>query len=135
MGCPPVVSSPTQLRGALLTSLVCVVWAALAVRSPTLTYHFAPIIAGVLWPLSLRSAGRRTLQDSSIAGAGAALLVVSTSVVLQLGSWLEGPTFWNEGPALTESILFGVLGAMFGTRAASRQRPGLLGIIVQQQTE
>jgi hypothetical protein len=135
MGCPIVLSSPTQFRGALLTSLVCVIWAALAIRSPTLTYHFAPIIAGVLWPLSLRTAGRRTAHDAWSGGAGAAVLVVVSAAVLHFGGWLEGPTFWNEGPSISEAVLFGLAGAMLGARSASRQRPGLLGSIVQRQAE
>jgi hypothetical protein len=127
-----MLTQPTQLRGALLTSAVCLIWVGLAVRSPSLTYHFAPLIAGVLWPLSLRSDGRRSTRDAWTAGAAAAALVSVTSIGLHLVDKLEGPTFWNEGPPLTEAVIFAVIAAAFGARSASRKRAGLLGTLVQQ---
>lgn len=127
-----MLTRPTQLRGALLTSTVCLVWVGLAIRSPSLTYHFAPIIAGVLWPLSMRSHGRRSTRDAWTAGAAAAVLVTATSIGLHIADKLEGPTFWNEGPSLTEAIVFAVVAAAFGARSASRKRAGLLGTLIQQ---
>jgi len=60
------------------------------------------------------------------------VLVAATSIGLHIADRLEGPTFWNEGPALTEAIIFAVVAAAFGARSASRKRAGLLGTLIQQ---
>jgi hypothetical protein len=127
---PSMLKEPTHLRGALLTGLVCVVWILLANRSPSLTYHFAPLIAAVLWPLSLRSRGRRILRDAANGAAGAAALVLVASLGLHLTDRMTGPTFIDRGAALAEAILFLMIGAAFGLRTAIRERPGLLGGMV-----
>jgi hypothetical protein len=124
------LKEPTHRRGAVLTGLVCVVWILLANRSPSLTYHFAPPIAAVLWPLSLRSRGRRTFRDAAVGAAGASALVLVTSLGIHLTDQMTGPTFIDRGAALTEAILFLVIGAAFGLRTAIRERPGLLGAMV-----
>jgi hypothetical protein len=49
------------------------------------------------------------------------------SIVLHATDRLNGPTFWDEGPALVEAILFSVVAAAWGLRVATRSEPGLLG--------
>ncbi|MDW3179821.1 MAG: hypothetical protein R8J94_20690 [Acidimicrobiia bacterium] len=123
-------SEPTHVRGAALTALVCLIWIGLAWRSPELNYHFAPLIASVLWPLSLRSQGRRATNETMVAAVGSAGFVFATTLALVLFDKLEGPNFLERGPAWPEALLFGVIGAAFGARSASRERPGLLGGLV-----
>ena len=121
---------PTHLRGALFTGGVCIVWFFLAARRPELHYHFAPLIAAALWPISLRSNGRATARDARIGGAGAAgIVLVATGVIDAVGNML-GPNFLHRGQAWPEAVLFAVIAASWGARAASRKRPGLIGSLV-----
>lgn len=122
---------PTHLRGAILTSAVGVIWFLLAARNPNLHYHFAPLIAAALWPLSLRSKGRATAADARKGGLGAAVIVlVTTGIILAIGNML-GPNFLDRGPAWPEAVLFTVIAAGWATRVASREKPGLLGSLVE----
>lgn len=121
---------PTHLRGALLTGAVCVVWFFLAARRPELHYHFAPLVAAALWPLSLRSRGRATMADARTGGFGAAALVIATTGIIVLAGNLNGPNFLHRGPAWPEAVLFAVVAAAWAARAASRKQPGLLGSLV-----
>ena len=121
---------PTHFRGALLTGGVCVVWFFLAARRPELHYHFAPLIAAALWPLSLRSNGRATSQDARKGGIGATVLVLATTGLILVTGNMDGPNFLHRGPAWPEAVLFALIAAAWGTRAASRKRPGLLGYLV-----
>lgn len=114
----------------MLTALVCGIWIGLSWRSPDLHYHFAPLIASVLWPLSLRSQGRRASRDAMVGAIGAAGLVLATTLGLGLADKLGGANFLHNGPAWPEAALFGLVGAAFGARSASRIRPGLLGGLV-----
>ena len=125
-----MMREPSHLRGAALTALVCVVWIFLARRSPELHYHFAPLIAAALWPLSLRTQGRRSVQDAVVGGVGAVVLTWATTLLIQHAGYMDGPNFLERGPAWPEAVLFAVLGALVGARTASRARPGILGNIV-----
>ena len=122
--------NPTHKRGALITGLVCAVWIVLAQRNPTLHYHFAPLIAAVVWPLSLRSKGRREKADAFTGGAGSLALTLLVTLVIQLAGTMDGPNFLHAGPAWPEAVLFAVLGAALGSRAAGRDKPGILGRLV-----
>ncbi len=121
---------PTHLRGALLTGLVLVAWFFLARRRPELHYHFAPLIASALWPLSLRTQGRRSNRDAVVGGAGAIALTLAATLLIQVLGNLDGPNFLHRGPAWPEAVLFAIVGAAVAARAASRERPGLLGGLV-----
>ena len=121
---------PSHIRGAALTGLVCIVWIFLARRNPDLHYHFAPLIASSLWPLSLRTQGRRSIQDAAIGGVGAVALTWGTTLLIQLAGYMDGPNFLHAGPAWPEAVLFTVIGAAIGVRTASRARLGILGNII-----
>ncbi len=128
---PESFNKATHRRGALLTTLVCGVWVFLSARNPTLHYHFAPLIGGLVWPLSLRTQGVRPLADAVRGGAGAAVLTLAVTVGILVAGNMEGPNFLHEGPAWPEAVLFALVGALLGARAASRERPGFLGRIVE----
>lgn len=113
----------THAFGLLATSGTLAIWTVLAVRSPDLTYHFAPLIAAGLWPGVTRRGDVPTIRMSVVAALGAFFLVMVVSLILAAGGYLEGPTFWNAGPALTEAILFAALGAGLGTLIARRPAP------------
>ncbi len=123
---------PTHLRGAALTGLVCAAWIVLAWRSPHLHYHFAPLVAVLLWPVSLRSQGQRNGRDAAIGAAGAAGLVLATTLVITLADKMNGPNFFDSGPVWPEVIIFVAFGAALGFRVASRDRPGFIGGLIDR---
>lgn len=126
-----VLSKPTALRAVLLSGVVAVVWMGLAWRSPTLTYHFAPLIGGVVGPLSLRSQGRADAALTQKVGGIVLAMLGGVTLLLELAGRQEGPNFLHSGPAWPEAVLFAVVGVAIGVRAASRERPGLLGSLVE----
>ena len=114
-------------RGILLTTAILAAWAFLAVRSPHLTYHFAPLLAGAAWPIAIRREEPQPVRFAAFTGLAAFVFVGTTSIVLALAGYMEGPTFWERGPAVYEALLFAAIASAFGVRVASRENPGLLG--------
>ena len=128
----PSGTTPLPLvRSAVFVVVVLAVWAVLALRNPQLTYHFAPLIAAFVGPASLRAAGRIDATVALPVAAATSALVGLASVVLHVADAMQGPTFWNDGPALSEAVLFTVLGAVAGARVATRPNAGLLGSVFE----
>ena len=125
-----MLKQPVHLRGALLAAAVCLAWVLLARRNPELHYHFAPLIAAMIWPLSLRSHGQRTVREALVGAAGSAFLTLATTLGIQLAGNMRGPNFLHEGPAWPEAVLFVLLGAAIAVRTTSRTRPGILGSLI-----
>lgn len=121
---------PTAARALLLSGTVGIVWLMLAWRSPTLTYHFAPLVGGAVGPLSLRTQGRANARLSRNVGLGVLAMLGSVTLVLELAGHQEGPNFLHMGPAWPEAVLFILIGVAIGVRSASRARPGILGSLV-----
>lgn len=116
-------------RGAAFSAAVLIIWAVLAARRPTLTYHFAPLISGVAWPLATRYGGRAETATATTAAGLSFLVTAAVAVGLSVADQLRGPTFVSETGAVWEAVLFGAVGALLGARAASREKAGLLGSI------
>lgn len=102
-------------------------WLVLALRTPTSTFHFAPLIVAGVWPVVRRSMGRRleTTDAAKVAGASGGLAILVGLLLFAFDS-LRGPSLWADDGALLEVVLFAVLGAGYGFRVASRSKPGLL---------
>lgn len=124
---PERVERRMHLLGAAITTLVALAWIGLAARSPTLTFHFAPLIAAAAWPAALR--GGRPLRvapiDALRGGAGAAGISYAAMVILLVFDWLRGPTFWDSGPAVIEVVPMVLVGAVGGYRYARCGAPGV----------
>ncbi|MEM7284832.1 MAG: hypothetical protein AAF480_00640 [Actinomycetota bacterium] len=102
-------------------------WVGLATSNPTLTYHFAPLIVGLAWPIGHRSMRGRAGVRSGAVVAGAALAVaVATTLALWAADRMAGPTFLSDGGAVWEALLFSALGAAWGFRSLTRSRAGVL---------
>lgn len=114
----------------MLSSLVGIVWFVLAWRSPTLTYHFAPLVGAALGPLSLRTQGRADAALARKVGLQVLAILGAVTLLLEVAGRQEGPNFLHVGPAWPEAVLFIVLGVLIGVRSATRARPGILGSIV-----
>jgi len=121
-------------RALLLSGVVALAWIVLAWRSPTLTYHFAPLIGGAVGPLSLRTLGRADAQIGRTVGALVLAMMLGVTLILEVAGRQEGPNFLEVGPAWPEAVLFAVLGTAVGVRAATRERPGMLGTLVDSTT-
>jgi hypothetical protein len=106
--------------GAAATVVVIAAWAVLAGWRPDVTYHLAPVFAGAAWPVALRRGGPlRVAPVDAVRGAlGAAALTALASLVLWSLGLLDGPTFWNDGPAIVETLPAVVVGAVGGYRYA-----------------
>ena len=107
--------------GVALAALAATGWIVLAIRTPTNTYHFAPLVVALAAPIAARSDPARS--DSAVSETGWARLfvgsiggVVAAVIGLSLAASgnLEGPTFWGEGGALGEVLLFSIGGAVAG---------------------
>ncbi len=125
-----MLKAPTLLRSLLFSGGVGLVWIFLAFRNPALTYHFAPLIAGVIGPLSLRTQGRASEVLARKTGGIVLALLLAITLLLEVSGNQEGPNFLESGPAWPEAVLFAVIGVLIGARAASRENPGLLGGLV-----
>jgi hypothetical protein len=108
------------LRGAAATAVVLAVWSVLAVRSPDLTYHFAPLIAAGVWPVLGHHTTTSGLRPTALAALGGFAMTATVSLLLAGAGYLEGPTFWGDGHALSEAILFAALGAAGGAAIGLR---------------
>ena len=125
-----IFSKPTAARALILSGAVGVVWLVLAWRNPTLTYHFAPLIGGAVGPLSLRSRGRADATLSRNVGLAVIAILGAVTLLLEVTGRQEGPNFLEVGPAWPEAVLFTLIGVAIGVRSASRERPGILGSLV-----
>ena len=83
---------------------MCVVWAGFALAHPTTTYHLAPVVALLSWPVIDR--GRRPRdgwRPGLVAAAGATILVAVTILLLLSRQALAGPAL--IGPNATAETL------------------------------
>ena len=104
-----------------------VFWVVLAVRTPTNTFHFAPTVVAVVWPLLRRVDARDPLPSAEarlVAGAGTALAIAVGSALAFSGN-LDGPALWGASDGvlddpLFEVIVFALVGGFAGYRVASR---------------
>lgn len=103
------------------------VWAGLAWRTPTSTFHFAPLIVAVAWPVVARSTGGRAEARAAVLAAGGAVgFALAVGLLLLVADRLQGPTFWGDGGAIVEVVIAALLGGAYGLRVLTRERSGLL---------
>jgi len=103
------------VRSVAVTVLVTAIWAVLAIRTPTSTFHFAPIVGGVAGPWIVRSTvGPRSSSQATIFALTSAVIVAAVGLGLHVADRLRGPTFWSESGAIGEVILFAAIGAVIG---------------------
>lgn len=104
------------MKPLLLTAAVLAVWAFLANRNPTLTYHFAPLIAAVAGPWLARSThGHLDLVPAMAVVLPGLVATIAVAAALHATDRLLGPTFWSPDGAVGEAIIFagaGSLGAL-----------------------
>lgn len=118
--------SLTGFAGAGWSVAAAAVWLVLALMHPTTTYHLAPLVATLAWPLVVsRHAGRpHRGQDRLLAVVGGALLTGAVLVILALAGALDGPALIGS-TAAEESVAMIAAGALVGVAFIRRRRvPG-----------
>lgn len=123
-----------RLAAPLATLAILAVWSVLAYRSPTLTYHFAPLLAAAAWPVLERRSGSVPRAQALVAAVGAFAATTATGVALTIADRLEGPALWDRGHALWEVVIFAAVASAWALRVATRDRPGLIGALVGDQS-
>lgn len=105
---------------------VTVLWVLLAVRTPTATYHLAPLLVAAAMPVVRRwvtDAPVRPRSAVALAATGLAI-ALATTVGLAWQGMLAGPDVAGGDHAAGESALLAVLGAALGGWIAGRQGRG-----------
>jgi hypothetical protein len=107
-----------RLAGLAVTLLSAVVWALLAARTPTTTYHVVPLIVASAWPAIDGSVGAGLTQRRSVnAALGGFVLATATAIILGVKGDLDGPTLWaTQGTVavLVEHVTVAAVGAISG---------------------
>lgn len=125
---PAAEGGAGSARPMLWSVAICLGWAALAVRSPDVTYHLAPFAAASAWPVAGRLQHRAPLGRPSATAlvAGSLALTLATAFALASAGHLAGPAVWHGSGAL-EAVVASVAGAAWAWRVATRARPGIVG--------
>ncbi len=120
---------PQDSVGASVAVIAVVaVWLALVHLRPGAIFHFAPLLAAAAGPVAARLQAHQPLPTGPAAGiaAAAAGFVLTGGVALTRSGNLSGPTSWDQVNAPLEMAVFAGIGGLWGWRAATRRRPGLL---------
>lgn len=110
--------APTGVAAALALG-----WIVLAVRSPTTTYHVAPLLITVapLWVVR-RTAAHSRAQALTWVAVGVAIAAATTLLLAVTGN-LRGPTVTGSRAAPSEAFVAAAFGAVLAP-AVTRSRPG-----------
>lgn len=88
------------------SAIAALLWIVLAWRSPTSTYHFAPLVVTLAWPWTSRSeGGTRTTANVWVPIIGGTILSLMAGGVLLVAGRLEGPTLWSESGQSAQVVL------------------------------
>ena len=114
-----------QFRRAVSISLgLSVLWVVVAlVRSGT-TFHLAPILVAAALPVAVAYDTRdqtstRDLVLATVAGLAVALVA---TLILTLADEMTGPSLLPSGGAITEAVVFSLIGALGGFVIATLRR-------------
>ncbi len=105
----------TENLPALASLAAAAVWIVLATRSPTLTYHFAPVIAAAAWPWLAHTGPRLPPM------VGGVTIALGATAILAASDSLQGPTLWGSDGALGESMAAALIGGVVGVILQGRR--------------
>jgi hypothetical protein len=118
------VAPRTVALGAAASVVVGAAWVWLALRQPTVTYHFAPGVVAVTWAGALAWSGRPVDRSARIlATAGGAAIALAVGFGLHARHALEGPTLVHRGSALAEVVAVVVMATPAAWVWLRRARP------------
>jgi len=114
-----------RFAGLAWAVAAAVAWIVLAVRTPTSTFHFAPMVVAGLWVIydgySVAGLTQHRAVNEALVGFGVA---VAATLLLEAMGDLTGPVFWHEGPdspVVLEHLMFAAGGAVLGLGMAMRR--------------
>lgn len=124
------VGGDAILRPLVVSSLLAAAWAGLALRSPTTTFHLAPLVVAAAPSITARMRHAVPLGPEGAMRVIAAGLVVATATALLLATFhaLSGPAVWGGSGAM-ETAAAVALGGVWGWRVATRRRAGVLAVL------
>ena len=93
-------------------------WALLAFRSPTTTYHLAPLLIAAAVPFAYRNAGGKSTRVLFGIAVLAGLGTFALAGLLAAGGALAGPSLLSNGGAMLESAVAAAAGTVVGFAAA-----------------
>ena len=97
----------TRLSAIAVSAVAALFWVLLAWRTPTSTYHFAPIVVALAGPVMANQRSfRLSLASALPLVLAATALAVASLLVLGIADKLRGPTFWSHDGAALEAALF-----------------------------
>lgn len=98
-------------------------WSLLALRSPTTTYHLAPLLITVapIWIIGRRgeTRGKRTVRYVILG----AVIATFTTVALSVSGSMQGPTLTGSHAAAGEAMIVTGLGAALVSTGAWSRKP------------
>jgi len=97
-------------------------WVLLAARTPSTTYHLAPLLVATAPAVAhrwLTGAAVRSPRAIGLAVAGLAIALVTTAVLTWRGL-LAGPDVTGGDGVVAETVLLALLGTVLGWRLARR---------------
>lgn len=108
--------------GLPFTIVAAAGWVALAVSTPTTTYHFAPTVVAAAWPVARRPRAGHRLSKRAVAATvgGGAAVALAVTVALASADALAGPTFFGTDGAVVETLVMAGVGVVIGLVFALR---------------
>ena len=121
---PTELTSTQFRRGAAYSAGLAVLWVVLALLRSRTTFHLAPLLAAAVFPIVVAWDGEDSYQQLTLASIGGLVVALIATSILALTGEMTGPSLLPFGGAVTESVLFAVVGtaAGFGIGAWRRSR-------------
>jgi glutaredoxin len=117
-------ATPTTPRWAPLMTAIgfALAWVLLAARSPTNTYHLAPLLVAAAAAVTHRGLTQAPVRSRRAIGLAVSGLVIAwvTTAVLAWRGMLAGPDVTGGHGAVVESVLLALLGSVLGWWVARR---------------
>ncbi len=111
--------------GLVWAVAAAVAWIVLAARTPTSTFHFAPMVVAAAWVIYDGYSEGGVTPHRAVNDALAGLFVAAAATtLLELRGDLLGPVFWPHGPdspVVAEHLMFAAGGAILGLAASLRR--------------
>ena len=114
-----------QFRRAVLISLgLALLWVVVAFLRSGTTFHLAPILVAAAFPVAVSYESRDQISTLHLALAsviGLAISLVAT-LILTTADMMTGPSLLPSGGAVTEAVVFSLIGAIGGFVIATLRR-------------
>ncbi len=114
-----------QFRRAVSISLgLAVLWVVVAFFRSGTTFHLAPILVAAALPVALAydTRNQTSTQDLVVATLFGLAIALIATLILTLADEMTGPSLLPSGGAVTEAVVFGLIGAIGGFVIAMLRR-------------